>query len=178
MAEDDWFHDAVAYVYENGLMTGTSATTFSPGTATSRAMMATLLWRLADSPSVDYLMDFTDVEADTWYTEAVRWAASEGIVEGYGNSRFGPNDTITREQMALMFQRYARWLERDVSARAELDGYADADAVSAWALEAMEWAVAGGLISGTGGNMLSPQGSASRAETATLLTRFCSQQDS
>ena len=100
--EGAWYADAAAYVYEHGLMAGTSATTFAPDATTSRSMIATILWRMAGSPVVNYAMDYTDVAQGQWYSEAIRWAASEGIVGGYGNGLFGSNDPITREQFAVM----------------------------------------------------------------------------
>ena len=111
-----WYEDGVRYVYEKGLMAGTSATTFGPDVTTTRGMIATILWRLAGSPQVDYAMAFDDVAANAWYTEAIRWAASEGIVSGYGDGKFGPDDIITREQMAAMLYRYAQYKGYDVSA--------------------------------------------------------------
>ena len=171
---DDWFYDEVAYAYENGLMGGTSGSTFSPGTATDRAMMATLLWRLDGAPVVNYLMDFGDVAEGLWYSEAVRWAASEDVVKGVGDgSNYAPTATITREQMAVMLYRYAQYKGYDVSGAADLSGYADVDSVSDWADQAVAWAVDAGLIGGVGGSRLNPGGSASRAEIATLLMRFC-----
>ena len=168
-----WYYDAVVYAWENDLMTGTSAATFAPGMTTDRAMLATLLWRLEGSPSVDYLMDFDDVAEGLWYSEAVRWAASEGVVTGVGDgSSFAPTGAITREQMAVMLYRYAQYKGYDVTGSADLSGYADADSVSSWAEYAVAWAVDAGLISGVGNNTLNPQGSATRAEIATILMRF------
>src|SRR5699024_840496 len=140
---------------------------------TTRAQIATLLWRLEGSPVVSYSMKFEDVDADSWYGEAVRWAASEGIVTGYGGNRFGPDDLITREQMAVMLYRYAQYKDYDVTAGADLSGYADADAVSSWALAGMQWANAEGLVTGTSGTTLTPGGSATRAQAAVMLMRFC-----
>ena len=173
VAEGAWYYDAVAYAWENDLMTGTSAATFAPGVTTDRAMLATLLWRLEGSPSVDYLMDFDDVAEGLWYSEAVRWAASEGVVNGVGDGgSFAPTGAITREQMAVMLYRYAQYKDYDVTGSADLSGYADADSVSSWAQYAVAWAVDAGLISGVGNNTLNPQGSATRAEIATILMRF------
>ena len=173
VAENAWYYDAVVYAWENDLMTGTSAATFAPGMTTDRAMLATLLWRLEGSPSVDYLMGFDDVAEGLWYSEAVRWAASEGVVTGVGDgSSFAPTGAITREQMAVMLYRYAQYKDYDVTGSADLSGYADADSVSSWAQYAVAWAVDAGLISGVGNNTLNPQGSATRAEIATILMRF------
>ena len=168
-----WYYDAVVYAWENDLMTGTSATTFAPGMTTDRAMLATLLYRLEGEPVVNYAMSFTDVAEGLWYSEAVRWAASEGVVTGVGDgSSFAPTGAITREQMAVMLYRYAQYKGYDVTGSAGLSGYADADSVSSWAEYAVAWAVDAGLISGVGNNTLNPQGSATRAEIATILMRF------
>ena len=173
VAENAWYYDAVVYAWENDLMTGTSATLFAPGMTTDRAMLATLLWRLEGEPVVDYAMSFTDVAEGLWYSEAVRWAASEGVVNGVGDgSSFAPTGAITREQMAAMLYRYAQYKGYDVTGSADLSGYADADSVSGWAEYAVAWAVGAGLISGVGNNTLNPQGSATRAEIATILMRF------
>ena len=144
-------------------------TTFNPDGATSRAMLAAILWRLEGSPVVNYAMDFADVEEGQWYTEAIRWAASEGIVTGYGDGAFGTNDSITREQFAVMLYRYAG----AQPASGTLSTFRDGTAVSDWAAEAMGWAVEAGLITGTGdGSTLTPQGQATRAQAAVLLMRW------
>ena len=170
VAETAWYYDGVRYAYEHGLMTGTSETTFNPDGATSRAMLAAILWRLEGSPVVNYAMDFADVEEGQWYTEAIRWAASEGIVTGYGDGTFGTNDSITREQFAVMLYRYAG----TQPASGTLSAFRDGPAVSDWAAEAVGWAVEAGLITGTGdGSALTPQGQATRAQAAVLLMRFC-----
>ena len=174
--ETAWYYDGVRYVYEKGLMTGTSAAAFSPGTTTSRSMVAAILWRMAGSPQVDYIMDYADVEQGQWYSEAVRWAASEGIVGGYGNGTFGTNDPITREQLAVMLYRFAQKQGYDVSVgeNTNILSYTDAAQVSEWAIPALQWACGGGLITGTGdGSTLTPQGDTTRAEAAVLLMRFC-----
>ena len=171
--ESAWYYDAVRYVYEHGLMNGTSATTFSPNAVTTRGQIVTILWRVAGSPVVNYLMDYNDVDPAAWYGEAVRWATSEGVVKGYGNGRFGPDDPITREQFAAILYRYAQYKGYDVTASADLSGYADADKVSGYALEAMRWANAEGIINGTSPTTLYPQGTATRAQAAAMLMRFC-----
>lgn len=170
-----WYEEGVRYVYQNGLMAGTSATTFSPDVSTTRGMIATILWRLEGSPVVDFAMDFDDVAGHSWYAEAVRWAASEGIVSGYGNGKFGPDDVITREQMAAMLYRYAQIKGCDVSAGENVNilSYTDFQELSEYAIPAMQWAVGAGLISGTSESTLGPQGSASRAQAAVILTRYC-----
>ena len=174
--EGAWYEDAAAYVYQHGLMAGTSATTFAPDATTSRSMIATILWRIAGSPVVDYAMDFGDVPQGQWYSEAIRWAASEGIVSGYGNGTFGTNDSITREQFAAMLYRFAQEQGYDVSVgeNTNILSYTDAEDVAEYAIPAMQWAVGAGIISGTGdGSTLSPQGQATRAQAAVMLMQFC-----
>ena len=176
IADNAWYADAVRYVYKHGLMAGTSATTFAPDVTTSRAMIATILWRLAGSPVVNYAMDYTDVAQDQWYSEAVRWATSEGVVTGYGNGLFGTDDPITREQLATMLWRYAQTQGYDVSIGEDTNilSYTDVADLSEYAISAMQWAVGAGIITGTGdGSTLSPQGQATRAQAAVMLTRFC-----
>ena len=174
--EGAWYEDAAAYVYEHGLMAGTSATTFAPDATTSRSMIATILWRMAGSPVVNYAMDYTDVAQGQWYSEAIRWAASEGIVGGYGNGLFGTNDPITREQFAAMLYRFAQEQGYDVSIgeNTNILSYTDVADLSEYAISAMQWAVGAGIINGTGdGSTLSPQGQATRAQAAVMLMRFC-----
>lgn len=171
-----WYEDGVRYVYQNGLMAGTSATTFGPDVTTTRGMIATILWRLEGSPQVDYAMAFDDVAANSWYAEAIRWAASEGIVGGYGNGLFGTNDPITREQFAAMLYRFAQEQGYDVSIgeNTNILSYTDVADLSEYAISAMQWAVGAGIINGTGdGSTLSPQGQATRAQVAVILTRYC-----
>ena len=170
--ENDWFYDEVVYVYENGLMNGVENNQFAPNTATNRAMLATILYRLAGEPAVSGDLPFTDVESGTWYTDAVLWAAQNGIVNGLGENTFAPMNTLTREQLVTMLYRYAEAEGYDVSAAADLSGYPDADKVQTYAQEAMSWAVAEGIVEGMDGN-LNPAGSATRAQIATILMRFC-----
>ena len=164
----DWFFDYVAYVYANGLMDGTSATTFEPNGTMTRAMLVTILWRMEGEPVVNYLMPFTDVDGGAWYAEAVRWAASEGIVEGVSDTSFAPNAEITREQLAAILWRYAG----EPATAANLAGYADGASVSAYAVDAMRWCVEHGIITGTTAATLEPQGTATRAQAAAMLMRF------
>lgn len=171
-----WYHDGVHYCLETGLMLGTSATTFAPEQTTSRAMVATILWRLAGSPAADGTVRFADVPQDTWYTEAVRWADSAGVVTGYSPEKFGPEDPITREQLAAMLWRYAQAAGADMSVGQNTDllSYTDASDISPWATEAMQWACDAGILNGTGdGSTLTPRGQATRAQAATMLMRFC-----
>ena len=172
--DNDWFSDVVRYVYDKGLMTGTSDREFSPNLTTTRGMIVSILNRLEGGPTAE-AAGFTDVADGDWYADAVNWAASEGIVAGYEDQTFRPNDPITREQLAAMLMNYAAWKGEDVSARADLSSYNDAASVSSWAAETVQWAVAEGLISGMPGNLLEPQGSATRAQVAAILERFLEQ---
>lgn len=171
--ENDWFYDEVVYVYENGLMNGVENNQFAPNTATNRAMLATILYRLAGQPDVSGDLPFTDVAAGTWYTDAVLWAAQNGIVNGLGENTFAPMNTLTREQLVTMLYRYAEAEGYDVSAAADLSGYPDADKVQTYAQEAMSWAVAEGIVAGMEDGTLNPAGNATRAQIATILMRFC-----
>ena len=173
-----WYHDGIHYCIEHGLMIGTGTNIFEPNIATSRAMIVTILWRLEGSPIVNYAMDFEDVTADQWYTEAIRWAASEKIVEGYGDGKFGTNDAITREQMVTIMFRYAKYKGYDVSVgkNTNILSYDDAFDVAEWAIPAMQWACGSGMIQGIAdGNQmnLAPQGNATRAQAAAILQRYC-----
>ena len=171
---DAWYYEAVAYAYEHGIMSGTSSNRFSPTPPTTRGQIVTILWRLAGSPQVDYLMDFADVDPAAWYGEAVRWASSLRIASGYGDGRFGPDDPITREQLAVMLYQYAWNMGYDLTGGGmALREFADYEAISPYALEALDWAVNAGIISGTGDSALSPQGRATRAQTAVMLQKFC-----
>ena len=171
--EGAWYADAAAYVYKHGLMAGTSATTFAPDMTTSRAMIATILWRMAGSPVASSALPFTDVADGTWYTESVRWASVVGVVGGYSDSTFGPDDAVTREQLATMLYRYAQFRGYDVSVGEDTNilSYSDAQNVSEWAIPAMQWACGAGIINGSG-SQLNPQGDATRAEIAVMLMRF------
>lgn len=171
--ENDWFYDEVVYVYENNLMNGVENNRFAPNTATNRAMLATILYRLAGEPAVSGDMPFTDVAAGTWYTDAVLWAAQNGIVNGLGENTFAPMNTLTREQLVTMLYRYAEAEGYDVSAAADLSGYPDAGKVQTYAQEAMSWAVAEGIVAGMDDGTLNPAGNATRAQIATILMRFC-----
>lgn len=169
-----WYHDGIHYCVENGLMGGTSATTFEPDTTTSRAMIAVILWRLEGSPVVEEYTDFSDVADGAWYTQAIRWASSVGVVGGYPGGSFGPNDPITREQLAVMLYRYAQYQGVETSTMEEnLAGFTDANKISGYAVQPMNWAVGQGIMGGYGDGILDPQGNASRAQGATMLQRFC-----
>ena len=173
--DGDWFADAVRFVYENGMMNGVSETDFAPHATTSRSMIVTILYRLEGEPVVDDAMDFTDVAGDAYYAEAVRWAASEGIVGGYGGGLFGSEDAVTREQLAAMLWRYAVYKGYDVSIGEDTNilSYADFADLSEYAIPAMQWACGAGVITGVTDATLVPQGEATRAQVAAMLMRFC-----
>lgn len=176
--EAAWYFDAVRYVFENGLLQGTSDTLFSPDLTTTRAMIVTVLWRMAEEPVINYAMTFDDVPEGLWYSEAVRWAAGEGIVTGYDDTRFGPNDAVTREQLAAMLYRYAVSQGRDVSVGEDTNilSYADAFSVSEYAVSALQWACGEGIVTGRDNGLLAPQDGALRSEFAAMLMRFCGAQ--
>lgn len=166
-----WFASGVQFATEQGLFTGVSANEFAPYIPMTRAMLVTVLHRL-DGADASGTNSFTDVLNGKWYTNAIAWASANGIVEGLSGNRFAPNAPITREQLAAILFRYAKACGYDVSARAELTAYADAAQLSAWAGDAMRWAVAAGLISGRSGAQLAPKGEATRAEVAVILMNF------
>ena len=169
-----WYTSAVQYAVEHGLMAGVGNNRFGPEEPMTRAMLVTVLWRYAGRPEAGK-NPFTDVPAGQWYTEAVTWAAENGVVSGVGNGRFAPNGNITREQMASILFRYAKLTGLDTSKRGELAGFPDEGQVSSWAREALSWAVGEGIISGTaegGRTILKPQGNATRAQVASILMRF------
>ncbi len=170
--EKHWAYGSIQYVYEHSMMKGTEDTRFSPDVSTDRSMIVTILHRLEGSPEEGQNV-FTDVPAGVWYTAPVAWAAENKIVQGYGNGRFGPGDVITREQMVTFLHRYAKYKGYSVAASADLSQFRDLDTLSGFALEPMRWAVGCGLINGTGDGLLSPQGSATRAQAAAILARFC-----
>ena len=157
-------------------MAGTSASTFEPDLTTTRGMIVTILYRLEGSPNIEneiWGYPFKDVDVNAYYATAVYWARMNGIVAGYSDELFGPNDTITREQMAAILYRYAQYKGYDTTGKADLSKYADAAQVGSYAVEAIRWANAEGLVSGTSDTTLTPGGSATRAQAAVILTRFC-----
>lgn len=168
----EWYADAVQYVYDLGMMTGVTPTTFGPGVTTNRGMIVTMLYRLEGEPAVGRA-SFTDVAAGEWYSDAVAWAEANGIVNGMTPTTFEPLTTITRQQMATILYRYASFKGYDVSSRVNLSSYTDAGQIDAYAMTAMQWANAEGLITGMTPTTLNPAGSATRAQVATILMRFC-----
>ncbi len=169
----DWFYNAVLYTFAEDLMEGTGAHTFNPSANVTRGMLVTILYRLEGEPTVSGSAAFSDVSRNAYYTKAVNWAASEDIVKGFTDGTFRPNDPVTREQMATIFFRYADYCGYDTDARADLSGYRDAVDISSWALAAVRWANAEGLVQGITTKTLVPQGLATRAQISTILVRFC-----
>lgn len=172
VSANDWFASAVDYVTGKGMMNGTADNTFSPKANTTRGMVVTVLYRLENQPSTS-AASFTDVASGAYYANAVAWANANGIVSGYGSGKFGPNDKVTREQLAAILYRYAQYKKYDVSGAKSLDGYMDAQSVSSYAVPALQWANAAGVVTGKSGSKLDPKGNATRAEVAAMLMRFC-----
>ena len=173
---DMWAHDSICFVAENDIMNGMSATTFEPNLEASRAMMVMVLYRMAGEPDVSGLDNpFADVAAGAWYADAVVWAASTGITLGKSATEFVPEDDVTRAEMAVFLMRYAALKEQDITQRAALTDFTDAASVPAWAVEAMQWAVAEGLVNGMGDGTIKPNGCATRAQIATILQRYLNQ---
>ncbi|MDO4280462.1 MAG: S-layer homology domain-containing protein [Peptococcaceae bacterium] len=169
-----WYYDDVRYVYEEGLMRGTSDNLFSPQGQTTRGQIVTILYRLAGEPAVSTSNPFYDVAPGAYYTKAVIWAESTGVASGYGGGLFGPNDTITREQLAALFYNYSNHQGADTTTRGDLSVFADNASISGWANSAMSWAVGDGIIGGKSGSILDPKGTATRAEVAAILHRYTS----
>ena len=172
--ENDWFYDAVTYVYSEGMMDGVSDTQFAPNSNLTRGMVVTMLYRLEDEPRVTGFSGFDDVASGAWYADAVTWAAENGIVNGVSDAEFAPNDNITREQLAAILYRYAEYNDYDVSGRDDLSEFTDRSSISSYALDAMRWAVDEGLITGITDTTIEPQGTATRAQAATMFMRFMS----
>ena len=168
----DWFYNDVRYVYEKGIMDGTGADRFSPNAPLTRAMIVTILYRMAGSPAMSGVSDFKDVDSNKWFAKAVAWAAANGIVNGYGSGLFGPNDPVTREQLAAILYRYAVYGGMTaVTLEENLGGFADTAQLSAYAIQAMNWAVGQGLINGSGSNLV-PKAQATRAQVAAIIHRY------
>ena len=170
--KDDWFSEDVRFVFEKGLMSGTDETIFSPNKTMTRAMVVTVLWRLEGQPTGDNIT-FDDVKSDAYYYNAVAWAAENKIVSGYNENTFGSDDDVTREQLATIFYRFAGHKGYDISKKADLSKFSDIDTISDYAVNAVEWTIANGIISGTSENTISPQGNALRCQVAAILKRFC-----
>lgn len=173
VSESDWFYKGVSYVVENGMMNGMGDDLFAPNAPLTREMLAVVLYNMEKQPESTGVNPFADVKADMWYTDAIVWANANGIVAGYDDSTFGLGDSITREQLAAILYRYAQMKGYDVTEKADLTGYADSAAISGYAVEAMQWANANGIVNGMTATTLAPQGTATRAQVATMLMNFC-----
>ena len=167
-----WYHEPVDYVLNKGIMTGYTDTTWEPFANITRAQVATILYAMEGKPEVTTSAGFTDVAADAWYVNPVNWAASTGVVAGMGDGTFSPNTNVTREQLATMLRSYAEYKGKNVTATGDVSKFADAATISGWATEPVSWAVGAGLINGRDGNLIAPQGTATRAEAATMLWKF------
>lgn len=174
VSANDWFASAVDYVTGKGMMNGTADNTFSPKANTTRGMVVTVLYRLENQPSTS-AASFTDVASGAYYANAVAWANANGIVSGYGSGKFGPNDKVTREQLAAILYRYAQYKKYDVSVGEDTNilSYNDAQSISTYAIPAIQWACGAGVVTGKSGSKLDPKGNATRAEVAAMLMRFC-----
>ena len=170
--KDDWHYESVKYVYENGLMKGTE-NGFEPESKMSRAMLVTVLYRMASPEKVENKQSFLDVSDEKWYSDAVLWASSNGIINGVSETEFAPDSDVSREQMALIIYRFVKLCGFDISGEADVSGFEDVENVSDWALEAIKWANKIKLINGTSASTLSPKDTATRAQVATILMRFC-----
>lgn len=174
--ENDWFYDNVRYALENGLFGGMSETIFAPNEAITRGMLVTALWRMEEKPVVNYLMKFDDIVGNAYYAEAVRWTASEGIVNGYSDTEFAPDKKITREEIAAILGRYAEYKNVDTSVSGDLAQFTDQAQIADWARDNVAWAVGYGMLCGKGDGILDPQGNTTRAEAAAMLQRFLEKQ--
>ncbi|MDO4281296.1 MAG: S-layer homology domain-containing protein, partial [Peptococcaceae bacterium] len=175
VSADAWYIDPVRFVYSEGLMTGTSATTFSPNLTTTRGMIVAILYRMEGEPDLsgeNLGYPFADVDANAYYSDAVYWARLNGIVSGYSSDAFGPTDSITREQLAAILYNYAAYKGADTSARADLSAYSDSGSISGWATDAMQWTNAEGIVNGMSATELAPKGNATRAQVAAMLQRY------
>ena len=177
LAAGAWYEDAVAYVYRHDLMSGYSEDLFGPNNDLSRAQLCQIIYNMEGRPTVAGGSSFSDVADGAWYTDAVTWAASQGIVDGYGGGLFGPDDNITREQLASILYRYAQAKGYDVSIGEDTNilSYSDASDVAEYAISAMQWACGSGVITGISESALAPRGEATRAQAAMMLMRFCEQ---
>ena len=171
----DWYFNAVKYVSDSDLIKGSNAYTFDPNTKLTRGMLVTILYRMDGNPKVSGTAKFPDVKSTDYYSTAIKWASDRNIVSGYSSGKFGPNDNITREQLSVILRKYAKYKGKNVSSLANISSYIDARKVSSFAKEGVQWAIAKGIISGKdNGTRIDPQGSASRAEAAAMITSYCS----
>ena len=171
--QSDWYYNAIKYVYENKIISGTTETTFAPNNKLTRAMMATILYNMENSPKITNESPFIDVnDSSKWYYDAVVWAAKNKIVSGYSDGRFGPNDYITREQLAIMLYNFAKYKGKDLTKTNDLSAFSDSNKVASYAITQVKWAVGSGVITGTNGK-LNPKGNATRAEAASMIYKYC-----
>lgn len=174
VAPDAAYYQSVAYLSQKGYVNGTSDTTFSPDLVMTRGQLVTILWNATGAPSAEGENKFTDVKDDAYYANAVKWAIARGVMSGYSETTFGPEDTLTREQIILIMFRYLQMMARDVRASdGACSSYADASSISDWALDGMTWAVNVGILSGDSENNLGPQASITRAEMTTIFAKVC-----
>ena len=169
VAENAWYYDAVEYVYNHKLMNGTKTDVFAPERTLTRAMLVTILYRMAGSPEVTIDNPFADVPAGQWYTEAVLWGYENNIVKGLKADKFGPDSDVTREQMVTFLYRYAAYAGYDMTVKADLSAYQDADTVSGYAVDAFAWAIGAGIVNGVTKDTLKPLGTATRAQVAKVI---------
>ena len=173
VAEDNWYFDAVKFVVNNGLFNGVSNKGFEPQTNMTRGMLVTVLYRMEEKPDIsDINSNFSDVVMDSWYEDAVNWASNNGVVNGYENGKFGPNDYITREQIVAILYRYCELKSYDITVKGDVSAYSDSGDIHDYALIPIKWALGNGLLSGRGNGVLAPSGNATRAEVATIIMRF------
>lgn len=171
--ENAWYYDAIKYIYENNMMQGISNTEFAPNLSMNRAMIVTVLHRLENTPETTIINQFSDVESNQWYTEAVQWAFENDIVNGYSSDKFAPMDNVTREQLAVILYNYTNYKGGNTDIVGDLTAFQDADDISNWSENAISWAIGSGLLSGKGNGILDPKGNATRAEVAQILMNYC-----
>ena len=170
---DNWYYNAVKYTYENEMISGYNTTTFAPNDKLTRGMLVTILWRMEGSPNNNGKSKFSDVETNSWYAKAIKWAADNGVVNGYKNGKFGPKDNITRQDLAGILRNYAIYKKKNVNKTADLTKYNDYKTISSYATTSMSWAVSTGVISGNKNGTLTPKGNATRAEAAGMIYNYC-----
>ena len=172
--KDVWYYNSVKYCYENGIIMGTTDTTFSPNNKLTRGNLVTILWRMEGSPKVSGDVPFSDVKTSDYYYEAVKWAEKTGVVHGYDTGKFGPNNNISREQLATILNNYAKYKKKDTSKKADLSTYTDNAKISSYAREGVAWAIGNKVMSGKNeGTRVDPQGRATRAEAAAMIQNYC-----
>ena len=174
VSKNVWYYNSVKYCYENGIIMGTTDETFSPNTNVTRGNLVTILWRMEGSPVVSGNLSFPDVKQSDYYYEAVKWAEKTGVVHGYDTGKFGPNNYISREQLATILNNYAKYKKKDTSKKADLSTFTDNKKISSYAKEGVAWAVGNKVMSGKNeGTRVDPQGKATRAETAAMIQNYC-----